>query len=63
MGLTNVIPVVRSGTKVTIEHHHLWKLRRRHATAEAWKEFEPAWEYQKSQPEYVNNLSFEFNTI
>jgi len=51
MGLLNVIPVVRTGANSSLEHHHLWRLRKQHATAPAWAEFEPAWEFQKTQPE------------
>ena len=51
MGLLPVIPVVNTGRRVTLEHHHLWKLRSRHATANAWACFEQHWTEQKVQEE------------
>lgn len=53
IALLPIIPVVRKGARSTLEHHHLWKLRKQHATANAWQEFSPVWEEQKKLPEYV----------
>lgn len=57
MALTPVIPVVRRGSRMPLEHHHMWKLKAQHATANAWKHFEPAWEEQKALSKYVNRRS------
>lgn len=55
LGLFKVIPFVRKGAKSSLEHHHIWRLRKQHATETAWQEFEPAWTFQKTQPEYVHS--------
>ena len=62
IALLPVIPIVRKGARTSLEHHHLWNLKKRHATANAWREFETVWEHQKTLPEYVS-LPFEHRSI
>jgi hypothetical protein len=53
MGILPVIPLVHRGASKVVEHHHLWRLPRQMATATAWDEFEPHWEYQKTLKKYA----------
>ena len=55
MGLTSVVPLVQRGSKKLVEHHHMWRLPRSLATANAWEEFEPYWKEQLQLPKYVHN--------
>jgi ABC-type multidrug transport system fused ATPase/permease subunit len=50
MGLTSVVPLVQRGSKKLVEHHHMWRLPRSLATANAWEEFEPYWKEQLQLP-------------